>query len=740
MNRRPLPFARKYRQYRYLAKRLQRWLDAGAFTQLSAEKRQSIQQRLQRLYDELKGRYATGHLRNLLASGVFLLGMHSHSQGQIAFDVPVVNPFGLTTTGDNLVPTFVDIDGDGDLDLFTGQYFSGSDITYYENIGTAAAPAFGPPQVNPFGLTSNSYYATLLDFADLDGDGDQDAISGDYYGGFSYLENTGTLTAPAFAAPQPNPFGLTSLAYVAEPNLVDLDNDGDLDLLAGDLYGDFTYFENTGTPTAPAFAAAQANPFGLANFGGGYLTFDLVDVDQDGDLDIFAGGYAVYGDILFFENTGTSVAPAFAAAQVTPFGLTPTTYYSLVGAADLDDDGDPDLLVGSYNGELTYFENITNLPPVLTLAGDTVICGGDTLSYAFMATDSDSLSFVASSSDQAVLPNANLTITGTAPNYLLQAIPAPGQFGSVMVLIEAFDGTLVSQDSFMLLVEDCNTAPIFAATPDSQTVCLGDSIGPLSFGVSDAEGDSLTFSFLSTNPAVLDPASLSVSGTGPYALNGTALTGDPGAVTLTLIASDGALSDSVNFVVVVEDCNTAPTFAAAPSPQVGCLGDPIEPLSFGVNDAEGDSLTFSFLSSDPSVLDPTTLSVSGTGPYTLSSTALAGGTGPVSVTLIASDGALSDSVSFDLTVNLCTSISQALSNGWSLAPNPTHEVVQIRLAQATDVAGWRLLDLQGRAVRAWEGTGVVTEHRLSLRGIPAGTYLLAADTPQGLAWLKVVKQ
>ncbi|MEG4292809.1 VCBS repeat-containing protein, partial [Microcoleus sp. D2B6] len=99
------------------------------------------------------------------------------------FKAPITNPFGLTDTGSYPTPIFADIDGDGDLDAFVGN--SAGNTLFYRNSGTATAPTFTLEATNPFGLTDVGSYANPT-FADIDGDGDLDAFVGNYDGNTLY--------------------------------------------------------------------------------------------------------------------------------------------------------------------------------------------------------------------------------------------------------------------------------------------------------------------------------------------------------------------------------------------------------------------------------------------------------------------------------------------------------------------------------------------------------------------------
>ncbi|WP_324672209.1 FG-GAP-like repeat-containing protein [Hymenobacter sp. GOD-10R] len=179
----------------------------------------------------------------------------------------------------------VDIDNDGDLDLFTGNqaylnngtgFFAGS-----QAINADAASAFG----------------------DLDGDGDLDLVTS----GGTILRNNGAGTFTAS--------GAGTLA--GNNRLGDVDGDGDLDLVSGS--GTTVRVRlNDGTSL---FSGSQQ----VAVAGTGLLS--LADVDEDGDLDILASnGYTVslrLNGAANFAITGLSPARnAIAAPRTTDVAAT----------------------------------------------------------------------------------------------------------------------------------------------------------------------------------------------------------------------------------------------------------------------------------------------------------------------------------------------------------------------------------------------------------------------------------
>ena len=164
------------------------------------------------------------------------------------FQTPQTNPFGLTVVGDSSSPSFADIDGDGDLDALVG--IRDGNTYFYLNSGTASNPIFQAPQTNPFGLTdvgSNSSPS----FADIDGDGDLDAFVGESKGNTRFYLNSGTASAPSFQAPQTNAFGLTDVGSFSSPSFADIDGDGDLDTFVGAFDGNTRFYLNAPANAAP---------------------------------------------------------------------------------------------------------------------------------------------------------------------------------------------------------------------------------------------------------------------------------------------------------------------------------------------------------------------------------------------------------------------------------------------------------------------------------------------------------
>ncbi len=292
------------------------------------------------------------------------------------------NPFDGVDVGDNSDPAFVDIDGDGDFDAFVGE--TDGVLNFFENTGDVNTPAFVEVagSGNPLdGVDVGSFSA--LDFVDIDADGDRDLFAGsDAAGGFGgaemhFFENTGDGADPAFVerSGSENPFDGLSISDRPEPAFVDIDFDGDFDAFVGGgedvggfgCYGFVSFFENTGSPADPAFVQrfGSDNPLNLCRSY--HLRPSFVDLDFDGDFDVLLG--ESFGEIFYYENTGSVAEPVFVerTGPDNPLAFVDEGRYSAPALADLDGDGDVDVVSGAgkffedgqSSGQLLYFRNET---------------------------------------------------------------------------------------------------------------------------------------------------------------------------------------------------------------------------------------------------------------------------------------------------------------------------------------------------------------------------------------------
>ena len=208
--------------------------------------------------------------------------------------------------------SFGDVDGDGDLDAVVGN--SGEDVLMLND---------GSANFSVATFQSGTSCAVTVAFADFDGDGDLDALVGDK------LMLGGSLGG--FAADRSFDGGIMTTPAVA---LGDVDGDGDLDIILGNVEGsELLINDGTGSYSKDA------------RFPGWIVQTSAVvcgDVDGDGDLDLVFGTDphgSASNQLLINDGSGGF------STRTLPGGSAITTSLAF---ADVDADGDLDLLVGNF--------------------------------------------------------------------------------------------------------------------------------------------------------------------------------------------------------------------------------------------------------------------------------------------------------------------------------------------------------------------------------------------------------
>ena len=325
-------------------------------------------------------------------------------------DGEVIDVYGEPT------PNFGDFDGDGDLDLLCGEFLDG--FTYFQNVGTRAAPKYAAGERlqydgRPLTMDLQMIVPVAIDW---DRDGDLDLIVGDEDGRVALVEHTGVITGgvPQFSPPVyfQQEADLVKFGALATPVSADWDGDGDEDLIVGNTAGHIGFIENLdgGNPprwAPPVLLDAGDKPFRIqAGANGsiqgpceakwGYTTLSVADWDHDGLADIVFN--SILGRVAWLRNVGTRSEPKLAAAEPiliadegapqkpawtwwtpAPGELTPEWRTTPV-VVDWNGDGLHDIVMLDHEGYLALYErfresDVLKLKPgrrAFRIEGDTV--------------------------------------------------------------------------------------------------------------------------------------------------------------------------------------------------------------------------------------------------------------------------------------------------------------------------------------------------------------------------------
>ena len=266
------------------------------------------------------------------------------NNGMAVFGAPQV----ISTAADGASAVFAaDVDGDGDIDALSASQSDG-EIVWYESDG-AYPPAFTDHLISSLAEGALDVFAV-----DLDGDGDIDVLSasqGDAGSGkLAWYENTdgaGTFGSQVV---------VSSASGLSGVFATDMDRDGDVDLLStSSSANEVAWYENDGSQNFTEHS--------ISTSAAGAASVYASDLDHDGDVDVLSASQSD-DKVAWYESNGAST-PTFTEHVITqdPDGAGllqgDADQADTVFAADMDSDGDPDVLsASSLDDKLAYYENL----------------------------------------------------------------------------------------------------------------------------------------------------------------------------------------------------------------------------------------------------------------------------------------------------------------------------------------------------------------------------------------------
>ena len=278
-----------------------------------------------------------------------------------------------------------DLNGDGLPDLAIGDV-DFSSLVQLTNGGTLADARMAsqttnfPNSTNPVAI--NTFPAAML--ADVNHDGQKDLLvspfdpsltKGENFNSVSLYRNAGTNAKPEYQIVsksflQDQMLDLGSGAY---PVFFDYNGDGLQDILIGNYgYSDSCVFSpvnglqcyftskialliNEGTLTKPQFRLADRNIAQLDTLQIQSLIPSVADLDGDGDMDLVCGNSS--GKLIYCENRALPGQPADFKLSDPPWAGIDVGDFSAPQLFDLDQDGLTDMVCGKRNGTLSYYKN-----------------------------------------------------------------------------------------------------------------------------------------------------------------------------------------------------------------------------------------------------------------------------------------------------------------------------------------------------------------------------------------------
>jgi hypothetical protein len=129
----------------------------------------------------------------------------------------------------------------------------------------------------------------------------------------------------------------------SDPHPIDIDDDGDWDLMVAGFFRNLCFFENVATPEEPDFVFRTRSMVGVQN-GVGCFTVSFGDLDNDGDYDFIAGRDSNVDYLMYYKNIGSANNPQFILENDSLLYIQDVFNFN-PALVDIDNDSDLDLFI-----------------------------------------------------------------------------------------------------------------------------------------------------------------------------------------------------------------------------------------------------------------------------------------------------------------------------------------------------------------------------------------------------------
>ena len=302
-----------------------------------------------------------------------------------------------------------------------------------------------------------------------------------------------------------------------------------------------------------------------------------------------------------------------------------------------------------------------DLPKLSQVADQTINEDVSTGRIEFTVEDVETLAsalvVTVSSSNTVLFPESKIELTGTTGKRYINLTPAANLSGTatITLTVEDLDGGIATI-TFTVEVKPVNDLPSLTI-PGTQTISEDGSTGTLSITVGDVEtaANDIILEAISGNTNIIAESGIAINGSGANrTIKLTPVANASGTVTITIRAKDenGGITTKV-LTVVIQAVNDAPVFDPISNKTIS--EDMISSaFTFTVSDIDNNeaALVVSAVSSNDAII-PTWGGIilgKSAGSRTITFIPAENATGTVTITMTVSDGSLTDTITFQVTV------------------------------------------------------------------------------------------